>query len=118
VIGNRTKVKIVKNKIAAPFREAEVDIMYGHGISRESDVLDLGVQHGILEKSGSWYSFKGERIGQGRDTARQMLIDHPDMCLSVETALRSKLGLAGVEKKTPEFELSRPGDARRAAASS
>jgi recombination protein RecA len=118
VIGNRTKIKIVKNKIAAPFREAEVDILYGHGISREGDVLDLGVQHGVLEKSGSWYSFQGERIGQGRDTSRQTLIERPEMCLSVEVALRRKLGLAVVEKKGPEFELSRPVEAKRAAAAS
>ena len=93
VIGNRTKVKIVKNKIAAPFREAEVDILYGKGISREGDVLDLGVQHGLIEKSGSWYSYKGERIGQGRDTARQALIDRPEFCQTVETELRRSLGL-------------------------
>jgi recombination protein RecA len=117
VVGNRTKIKIVKNKIAAPFREAEVDILYGHGISREGDLLDLGAQHGILEKSGSWYSYKGERIGQGRDTARQTLIERPEICLSVEVALRRKLGLAVVEKKGPEFELSRPVEAKRAAAS-
>jgi recombination protein RecA len=119
VVGNRTKIKIVKNKIAAPFREAEVDILYGHGISREGDLLDMGALHGVLEKSGSWYSFKGERIGQGRDTARQTLLERPEICLSVETALRLKLGLAAVlaEKKAPEFELSRPGEAKRAAAS-
>jgi recombination protein RecA len=117
VIGNRTKIKIVKNKVAAPFREAEVDILYGHGISREGDLLDLGAQHGILEKSGSWYSYKGERIGQGRDTARQTLIERPEICVSVEAALRRKLGLAVVEKKAPEFELSRPVEAKRAAAS-
>ena len=75
VIGNRTKIKIVKNKIAAPFREVEVDILYGKGISREGDLLDLGVNTGLVEKSGSWYSYKGERIGQGRDTARQAMID-------------------------------------------
>jgi recombination protein RecA len=69
VVGNRTKIKIVKNKIAAPFRDVEVDILYGKGISRESDILDLGAQQGVLEKSGSWYSYKGERIGQGRENA-------------------------------------------------
>ena len=106
VVGNRTKIKIVKNKVAAPFREAEVDIMYGKGISRESDVLDLGVLHGVVEKSGSWYSVKGERIGQGRETARQTLIDQPDLCQRVETDLRKALGFgAALERKDPEFEL-------------
>jgi recombination protein RecA len=95
VIGNRTKIKIVKNKIAAPFREAEVDIFYGKGISRESDILDLGVQHGIIEKSGSWYSYKGERIGQGRETARQLLIERTDLRLTLETEVRKVLGLDG-----------------------
>jgi recombination protein RecA len=106
VVGNRTKVKIVKNKVAAPFREAEVDIMYGKGISRESDILDLGVIQGVVEKSGSWYSIKGERIGQGRETARQTLIDQPELCARVEADLRKTLGFAnGVERKDPEFEL-------------
>jgi len=106
VVGNRTKVKIVKNKVAAPFREAEVDIMYGKGISRESDILDLGVIQGVVEKSGSWYSIKGERIGQGRETARQTLIEQPELCARVEADLRKTLGFAnGVERKDPEFEL-------------
>jgi len=106
VVGNRTKVKIVKNKVAAPFREAEVDIMYGKGISREGDLIDLGVTQGVVEKSGSWYSIKGERIGQGRETARQTLIDQPELCNRVETELRKALGFGqGVERKDPEFEL-------------
>jgi recombination protein RecA len=92
VVGNRTKVKIVKNKIAAPFREAEVDILYGKGISREGDLLDLGVVHLLVEKSGSWYSYKGERIGQGRDNARQTLINQPEMANAIEAALRATLG--------------------------
>src|SRR5207248_1373789 len=79
VTGNRTKVKIVKNKVASPFREAEFDIIYGEGISREGDLLDLGVAHNFVEKSGSWYSFRGERIGQGRENARSFLKDNPDM---------------------------------------
>jgi recombination protein RecA len=106
VVGNRTKIKIVKNKVAAPFREAEVDIMYGKGISREGDILDLGVTQGVVEKSGSWYSVKGERIGQGRETARQTLIDQPELCLRVEAELRKALGFGEVlERKEPEFEL-------------
>lgn len=119
VIGNRTKIKIVKNKVAAPFRETEVDILYGLGISRVSDVLDLGVQHALIEKSGSWYSFKSERIGQGRENARQTLIDRPELCRTIETELRALLGLngsGGNQKAGPEFELVTPIDARRASA--
>ncbi len=120
VVGNRTKIKIVKNKIAAPFREAEVDILYGKGISRESDVLDLGVQHALLEKSGSWYSYKGERIGQGRENARQTLIERPDLCRTVETDVRQVLGLNGSvgQRRDPEFELITPAETRRASAAS
>jgi recombination protein RecA len=95
VVGNRTKIKIVKNKIAAPFREVEIDILYGKGISRESDILDLGVQHTMIEKSGSWYSYKGERIGQGRENARQTLIDRPDLRQIIEADLRKYLGIDG-----------------------
>ena len=97
VIGNRTKVKVVKNKVAPPFREAEFDILYGEGISREGDLIDLGVANNIVEKSGSWYSFKGERIGQGRENARQFLKDNPDVRQAVDTALRSALGLVKKE---------------------
>src|ERR1700683_4396946 len=79
VVGNRTKVKIVKNKVAAPFREAEVHIIYGEGISREGDLIDLGVAQNLVEKSGSWYSYKGDRIGQGRENARQFLKENPDI---------------------------------------
>ncbi|HEY3936010.1 MAG TPA: recombinase RecA [Bryobacteraceae bacterium] len=118
VMGNRTKIKIVKNKIAAPFREAEVDILYGKGISRESDVLDLGALNGLIEKSGSWYSYKGERIGQGRETARQTLIDRPELCRNIEAELRQRLGLeCSPEKMAPEFELLRPVEKKASAAS-
>ena len=79
VVGNRTKVKVVKNKVAAPFREAEVDILYGQGISREGDLLDLGSEMSIVEKSGAWYSFHGERLGQGRETARTFLKEHGEI---------------------------------------
>ncbi len=105
VIGNRTKIKIVKNKIAAPFREVEVDIFYGKGISKESDALDLGVQHGVLEKSGSWYSYKGERVGQGRENARQTLIERPDLRKTIEAQIRTKLALA-TAKPDAAFELT------------
>ena len=93
VTGNRTKVKISKNKVAAPFREAEFDILYGEGISREGDLVDLGVAHNLVEKSGSWYSFQGERIGQGRENARQFMKDNPDMAATLDLNLRVKLGL-------------------------
>src|SRR5437899_746336 len=94
VVGNRTKAKIVKNKVAPPFREAEFDIMYGEGISREGDILDLAVEKNIVDKSGSWFSFQGERIGQGRDNAKQFLKDNHDYRGRVELALREIMGLA------------------------
>ena len=118
VIGNRTKVKIVKNKIAAPFREVEVDIFYGHGISRHSDILDLGAEKGLIEKSGSWYSYKGERIGQGRENARQFLINNVDLCNAIDRDLRQVLGLSGAVRKAPEFELQMASDSKRAGATS
>jgi recombination protein RecA len=93
VTGSRTRVKVVKNKVAAPFREAEFDILYGEGISREGDLLDLAVNNNILEKSGSWFSYKTERIGQGRENARQFLKDNPDIRTAVDTELRKTLGL-------------------------
>jgi recombination protein RecA len=93
VVGNRTKVKIVKNKVAAPFREAEFDIIYGEGISREGDLIDLGVAQNLVEKSGSWYSYKGDRIGQGRENARQFLKDNPDIRQQLDTDLRKALGM-------------------------
>ncbi len=93
VVGSRTRAKIVKNKVAAPFREAEFDIIYGEGVSREGDLLDLGVMKGILEKSGSWISYKGERIGQGRESARVFLRDNADMREKIEQDLRKALGL-------------------------
>ncbi|MCU1291441.1 MAG: recA protein [Bryobacterales bacterium] len=93
VTGNRTKVKVVKNKVAAPFREAEFDIIYGEGVSREGDLLDLGVTHNIVEKSGSWFSYKGERIGQGRENVRQFLRSNPDIRDRIDAELRKSLGL-------------------------
>src|SRR5256712_2855788 len=94
VTGSRTKVKIVKNKVAAPFRESEFDIMYGEGISKEGDLLDLAVNHNLLEKSGAWFSYKGERIGQGRENARQFLKDNKEVYAKLETEVRKELGLA------------------------
>ncbi|MGA3185916.1 MAG: recombinase RecA [Bryobacteraceae bacterium] len=98
VVGNRTKIKIVKNKVASPFREAEVDILYGHGISREGDLLDLGSEEGIVEKSGAWYSYQGERLGQGRETARTFLKEHPEVGAKIDAALRLKIGLPAATK--------------------
>jgi recombination protein RecA len=94
VTGSRTRIKVVKNKVAAPFRDAEFDIMYGEGISREGDLLDLGVNQNIVEKSGSWFSYKGERIGQGRENARQFLKDNKDTFAKLEAEVRKVLGLA------------------------
>ncbi|MBV9886284.1 MAG: recombinase RecA, partial [Acidobacteria bacterium] len=93
VVGSRTRGKIVKNKVAAPFREAEFDILYGEGISREGDLIDLGVDKGVLEKSGTWLSYGGERIGQGRENARLFLKENKDIREKIETALRKKLGI-------------------------
>ena len=91
VTGNLTRVKVVKNKVAPPFREAEFEIMYGTGISKEGELIELGVAHNLVEKSGSWYSFKGERIGQGKDNARIFLQQHPEFAKEIETQLRAKL---------------------------
>src|ERR1700681_2376655 len=97
VVGSRTRVKIVKNKVAAPFREAEFDIIYGEGISKEGDLIDLGVAQNLVEKSGAWYSYAGERIGQGRENARQFLKDNPEVFKKVDTELRKKLGIKPTE---------------------
>jgi recombination protein RecA len=94
VTGNRTKIKVVKNKMAPPFREAEFDIIYGEGISKEGDLIDLGVAQNLVEKSGAWYSYKGERIGQGRENARQFLKDNPETFKKLDVELRKALGLS------------------------
>ncbi|MDQ1591724.1 MAG: recombination protein RecA [Pyrinomonadaceae bacterium] len=93
VVGNRTKVKVVKNKIAPPFRECEFDIMYGEGISREGDLIDLGVLHKIVDKSGAWFSYKGERLGQGRDNSKQTLKDNVELRQRIESDVRGALGI-------------------------
>jgi recombination protein RecA len=100
VIGSRAKVKVVKNKVAPPFREAEFDILYGEGISKEGDLLDLGVDHKVIEKSGAWYAIDGERMGQGRENARQFLKDNPDVRAEIDSRLRKGLGLPPVEQPT------------------
>jgi len=91
VVGNLTRVKVVKNKVSPPFREAEFEILYGHGISREGELIDMGALHGLIEKSGSWYAYNGERIGQGKDNARAYLQQHPEIATTIETALRTRL---------------------------
>ncbi len=91
VIGNQTRIKVVKNKVAPPFKQVVFDILYGEGISREGELIDLGVQHGIIEKSGAWYSYGGERIGQGRDNVREFLKEHEDIASAIDTALRDLL---------------------------
>jgi recombination protein RecA len=101
VVGNRTKVKVVKNKVASPFREAEFDIIYGEGVSKEGDLLDLGVAQNLVEKSGSWFSYKGDRIGQGRENSRQFLKDNPDIRQSIDTELRKLLGLVKSDPAAP-----------------
>jgi recombination protein RecA len=115
VIGNRTKVKVVKNKVAAPFREAEFDIIYGEGISKEGDLIDLGVAQNVVEKSGSWFSYKGERIGQGRETARQFLKDNPDIRQTIDTELRKVLGLTKPEPAAAAAEAPPPSPAPKPA---
>jgi recombination protein RecA len=97
VIGSRAKVKVVKNKVAAPFREAEFDILYGEGISKEGDLLDLGVDQKVIEKSGAWYALDGERLGQGRENARQFLKEHADLRNEVDSRIRKGLGLPVLE---------------------
>ncbi len=109
VIGNRTRIKVVKNKVAAPFKEAEVDILYGQGVSKETDLIDLGVLQNVIEKSGSWFSYGGERIGQGRENARAYLKEHVDVRVRLDTELRRKLGLPGnPEKIVPGREGATP----------
>jgi recombination protein RecA len=94
VIGNETKVKVVKNKVAPPFREAHFDILYGEGISREGEIIELGVEQKMVEKSGAWYAYQGEKIGQGKDNAREFLKEHPEVALEIENKVRAAVGVA------------------------
>ncbi|HEV2962556.1 MAG TPA: recombinase RecA [Candidatus Angelobacter sp.] len=113
VVGSRTKIKVVKNKTAAPFREAEFDIMYGEGISREGDMIDLGVDKNLVEKSGAWYSYRGERIGQGRENAKQFMKENKDLATKLEAELRKELGL---KSAIPDPPLPTPEQKQAAAA--
>jgi recombination protein RecA len=109
VVGNETKVKVVKNKVAPPFREARFDILYGEGISREGEVVELGVEHKIVEKSGAWYSYNGEKIGQGKDKTREFLRERPELAREIENKVRAAVGVAAL----PGGE-SKPGKAEKA----
>jgi len=105
VLGNETRVKVVKNKVAPPFRQALFEILYGHGISREGEIIELGVREGIIDKSGSWYSYQGDRIGQGKENVREFLIQNPDLAAQMEAQVRAKLlptGPAGQPDAEPE----------------
>ena len=103
VIGNRTRIKVVKNKVAPPFKEAEFDIMFGKGISREGDILDLAANIGVIIKSGAWYAYKDGKIGQGRENAKKYLIENPDVMAEVEQKVREHFGLAAnIEEKKQE----------------
>jgi recombination protein RecA len=114
VTGNRTKVKIVKNKVAAPFREAEFDILYGEGISREGDVLDLAVVNNIVEKSGAWYSYGGERIGQGRENTRTFLKENKDIFSKMDGELRKRLNIGAPKAEVPEVPVTGHAEAKEA----
>jgi recombination protein RecA len=104
VIGSETKVKVVKNKVAPPFKQADFDILYGEGISREGEVVDLGSQHGIIDKSGAWYSYNGDRIGQGKDNAREYLRERPALVLEIENKIRERIGIAPRSPEAPSAE--------------
>jgi recombination protein RecA len=96
VIGSETRVKVVKNKVAPPFKQAEFDILYGEGISREGEIIELGVAHKLVEKSGAWYSYKGEKIGQGKDNSREYLKEHKDIAAEIEGKVRAAVGVSGL----------------------
>ena len=102
VIGNRTRVKVVKNKVAPPFKEAEFDIMFGKGISKTGDILDLAVEHNIVNKAGAWYAYKGDKIGQGRENAKLYLSEHEDVCNEIEALVLEKVGIGNTDSKQEE----------------
>jgi recombination protein RecA len=102
VIGSETRAKVVKNKVAPPFRNAEFDILYGEGISREGEIVELGVANNIVEKSGAWYSYGKERIGQGKDNAREYLREHPEIAQEIEGRIRAALGVGGAAAAAQE----------------
>ena len=105
VVGNETRVKVVKNKVAPPFKQVEFDLLYGEGISREGEIIDLGVKEGIIDKSGAWYSYNGDRIGQGKDNVRKFLKEHPEIAADIERQIRERLLPAAQTEKPAEAEL-------------
>ena len=104
IVGNRTKIKVVKNKVAPPFKVAEVDIMYGQGISKEGELLDLGVANDVVDKSGAWYSYNGERMGQGKENVKNFLKENPEIRQDIDDKLREKLGIFDGDVKEEEEE--------------
>ena len=104
IVGNRTKIKVVKNKVAPPFRVAEVDIMYGKGISKTGEMVDLGVEYDIVEKSGAWYSYEGERLGQGKENVKEHLANNPALLEEIEGKLRTALGFGGQKEEDAKEE--------------
>ncbi len=109
VVGNRTKIKVVKNKVAPPFRVAEVDIMYGQGISREGEIIDLGSEHEIIQKSGAWYSYNGERMGQGKENVKLYLKENPEVLKEIDLKIRQELGIIPKDdKETADTETEAP----------
>jgi recombination protein RecA len=102
VVGSETRVKVVKNKVAPPFKQAEFDILYGEGISREGEIIELGVIYKIVEKSGAWYAYKGDKIGQGKDNAREYLKEHPEIAVEIENKIRAQVGVAAMGVPVPE----------------
>ena len=115
IIGNETRVKVVKNKVAPPFKNAEFDILYGEGTSRLGEILDLGAAAGIVEKSGAWYSYQGERIGQGKDNAREYLREKPDLALEIENKVRESFGVSVRGLTVIEGGKNEKGDKKEAA---
>jgi recombination protein RecA len=103
-VGNRTRVKVVKNKVAPPFKQAEFDILYGEGISREGSLIDLGVDNGVVKKSGAWYTYEGDQLGQGKENARTFLKDNPDLAADIERRLKELMGI-GVGKAVETDEV-------------
>ena len=113
VTGNQTRVKVVKNKVAPPFKQVEFDIMYGQGVSKTGELLDLGVKAGLVEKSGSWFSYDSQRLGQGRENSKQFLTDNPDLANEIETAIRQNAGLIAekfLEEGPAEPEVDSPDE--------
>jgi len=107
-VGNRTRIKVVKNKMASPFKQAEFDILYGHGISREGGLIDMGVEHGFIRKSGAWYTYEGDQLGQGKENARQFLMEHQDIAQEIERRIRESLGLTSFGDVDEPVDIGEP----------